>query len=75
MIGGSLINRKAERGGMVVFFYPSGQSMPLRRIRSGLLRTPTIPTFCIITIVTRCDDLQYLDGFHLILHQIIYHLP
>jgi len=59
----------------MVFFYPSGQSMPLRRKRWGLLRTPTIPTFCIITIITRCDDLQYLDGPHLTLHQIFYQLP
>ncbi len=44
---------------MMVFFYTSGQSMPLRQIRSGLLRTPTISTFCIIP---RCDDSQYLDG-------------
>ncbi len=56
----------------MVFFYPSRQSMPLRRIRSGLLRTPTIPTFCIIM---RCDNLQYLDGLYLPLHQIFYHLP
>ena len=25
--------------------------------------------------ITRCDDLQYLDGPHLPLHQIFYHLP
>jgi hypothetical protein len=56
----------------MVFVYPSGQSMPLRRKRSGLLRTPTIPTFCNIT---RCDDFQYLDGPHLPLHQIFYQLP
>ncbi len=46
--------------------------MPLRQIRSSLLRTPTIPTFCIIT---RCEDFQYLDGPHLPFHQIFYHLP
>jgi hypothetical protein len=55
--------------------YPSGQSMLVRRKRSGLVRTPTIPTFCIITIITRCDDFQYLDGPLLTLNQIHDHLP
>ena len=49
---------------MMVFVYPSWQLMLLWRKRSGSLRTLTIPTFCIITIITRCDDLQYLDGFY-----------
>ncbi len=60
---------------MMVFVYTSWQLMLLWRKRSGSLRTLTISTFCIITIITRCDDLQYLDGSHLPLHQIFYQLP